>query len=92
MAEIYKEVARYRADIHHKRTGDLIDYSAIVYEGPSEGRYDIRHSHVLTPTEGAGSYYSDSYTTATDAEVAEKLVMDWIRMLEGSYAYAVWEH
>lgn len=90
MLEFYKEVARYRADIQHDRTGEMIDFNAVVYEGPDQGRFYIQYSHVLKPTDGAGFYYSNSYTAAEDPESAEQLVRGWAKMLKESHEFKPW--
>ena len=90
MAEIYKLINEFRADIKHKRTGEIIDYKGRVYEGPNTGRFYIEHSHVLRPSEGAGFWYSDSFTSAESADGAELLVRNWIEMLADSYEVKLW--
>lgn len=92
MAEFYKEVARYRADIDHQASGQMIDYTASVYEGPSPGRFYIRHSHTFKPTQSAGGFwYSNSHTQADSAEDAEDLVRSWVDQIEKSYEVAPWD-
>ena len=90
MIEFYKQVARYRAVIQHDRTHDLIEYWAEVYEGPTEGRYSIRYSHTLRPTEEAGDYFSDTYAWADSQATAELYVREWAEKLRTSYSYKPW--
>jgi hypothetical protein len=66
MAELLKEVARYQAGIVHQRTGETVDYRAVVLDHPATGRYLIQHSHVAVPVEGA----TLGTRTATQALIA----------------------
>ncbi len=88
--EFYKEVARYRADVQHNRTGEMVDFSAVVYEGPEAGRFYIRYSHTFRPTEGAGFWYSNSSTNAPDPETAETMVRNWAEQLSKSFEVGPW--
>jgi hypothetical protein len=90
MAEVYKLMSQFRADIRHERTGELIDYSARIFEGPAKGRFYIENSHVLRGTETAGFYYGDSFTSADSVVSAENGVMTWIAMLEKAYEVKPW--
>lgn len=90
MVEFYKEVARYRADIQHAASGKMIDYSAIVSEGPNEGEFSIRHSHT-TQAEGAATpYFSNSFTRADSAAEAEALVRNWCDQIAGAHSVVEW--
>jgi hypothetical protein len=90
MVEFYKEVARFRADVRNERSGDMIDYRAVVLAGPRDGMFYIEHSHVLQPRQESGFWYSDSQTTASSAEEAEVKVRDWAKMLVTAYAVKPW--
>lgn len=91
MIETYKEVGRFRADILHKRTGQMIDYKAVILEGPSPGQFHIDHSHTAKPTETAlGPWYSNSYTSAPSLEDAEALVKGWMSFLADLYEIVPW--
>ena len=90
MVEFYKEIARYQAIIVHEKTGEHIDFKAVVLEGPSEGRFFIRYSHTYRPSAEAGFYYSDSYTGADSAEEAEEKVRHWAGAIEKSHEVAPW--
>lgn len=91
MVEIYKEVARFRADIRRERTGEIIPYRAVVLEGPNPGQFHIDHSHTLRATETAiGFWYSNSHTSAPDLVTAEYLVWNWAECIEDAYEIGPW--
>ena len=90
MIEFYKEVARYRADIEHARSGKMVDYSAIVYEGPNAGQFYIRHSHTTKAEGAAGPYFSNSFTMADSPEDAEHKIKAWCDSIANAYEVVVW--
>ena len=92
MIEFYKEVARYRADIEHARTGQMIDYWAVVYEGPQPGQFHIRHSHTTQAEGAAGPYYSNTMTKADSAEDAEQRVRTWCQSIVDGHMVVEWPY
>lgn len=92
MIEFYKEIARYQADIMVKATGKMIEYRAVVLEGPSEGSFHIQHSHTLRPSEQANFWHSNTYTRADSPEEAETLVRSWAEMLSKAVEVKPWTH
>ncbi|SHJ20038.1 hypothetical protein SAMN05444404_1678 [Ruegeria lacuscaerulensis ITI-1157] len=89
MAELYKEVARYRSDITNKRSGTTIDFQAVVFEAP-DGRHYIRYSHTFKENGAAGFWYANSYTSAHDLETAEHLIQGWANNIENGYEVTTW--
>ena len=90
MVEFYKEVARYQATIQHQRTGDIVDFKAVVLEGPSDGRFHIQYSHTCRAENAIGFRYSDSMTGAQSAEEAEVKVRSWAETIEKSFEVGPW--
>ncbi len=90
MAEIYKELARYRAHVHHLKSEQVIDLRAVVSENMENGTIQINYSHTFR-SEGAGDfYYSNSYTSADNLEQAEFNVKSWAEMMAKSEEVGEW--
>ena len=92
MIEFYKEVARYRALIVHKQTGDEIDFKAAVYEGPADGQYSIRYSHSYRRTADQGRYTPGPAAFADSPADAESKIWEWVKDIESSYAVDPLDH
>jgi hypothetical protein len=88
--EVYKVDAEYRAYVNHQRSGETIAVWARVVRNLNNGSYRINYSHTFQPSEGAGMWYSDSFTSATSLESAEALVLSWLGSLETGYAIGRW--
>lgn len=90
MNEVYEVVQEYRSEVVHARSGEVITYIARLLEGPSPGRFFLEHSHVVRPTEGAGFWFSDSYTSPRSPEEAKALVTGWAKQIETAFEVKEW--
>lgn len=90
MIELYRQVARYRADITHARSGEVIEFLAAIYEGPQPGLFDIRYSHGFKPEKGADFDFSQSHGRAGSFDEAEALVRDWAERIAQSWLVEPW--
>ena len=90
MVKIYRQIARYRADILHQQSGEVIEFLAAVYEGPQPGQFDIRYSHGFKPEQGADFDFSESHGRATSPDEAEALIRDWAEQIAAAWRVEPW--